>query len=110
MSFILPIDGAPVIRWAGCLAWWLPAWRGYAPRDALQNWVLELAQNIHSRPLSRVWARGSAAPGCPPGPPPAGLPSLWALTQVCAMVLELLGELFQVGLTERNDLAGTRLL
>lgn len=59
---------------------------------------------------------GSVVCGCvlaPLGPLLAHCPSAAlapALTQVCAMVLELLGELLQVGLSERNDLPATGLL
>ena len=49
----------------------------------------------------------------PRAPLPAHCPSpalTLALTQICAVVLELLWELLQVGLSERNDLPTTGLL
>lgn len=55
--------------------------------------------------LSMFWTPKSS-----PGPPPISHPSALPLTQVGAVVLELLREFLQVRLTERNDLPTAGLL
>ena len=55
--------------------------------------------------LSMFWTPKSSF-----GPPPTSHPSALPLTQVGAVVLELLREFLQVRLTERNDLPAAGLL
>lgn len=59
-------------------------------------------------PMRHVQA-GSGSLGVPSSLTAHHAPRL-ALTQVCAVVLELLGEFLQVGLSQRNDLPASGLL
>lgn len=72
--------------------------------DPCSNQQRRLTDRPHAPCAGGFWLPGV------PSSLTAHQPPRLALTQVCAVVLELLGEFLQVGLSQRNDLPASGLL